>query len=209
MKESPRRKRSTMNSQYVETDDGQVVFLDFEVCGEGGFGEVYRGHFDCSPTPVAVKFMRNPDVTGYQKQVAEEIAHKSLLRFEHEIALLIKLNDEVVGNPFVNCQGHGKWNGHGYGDPGTDADQCHSHGNGGNIACSERTIHKYPPAVDERNITWRKHNCQPKLQFEVYYLRIQSFCQKAGSLNILFSMWADCRNLLLRSNHHGLNSNPN
>ena len=27
--------RSTMNSQYVETDDGQVVFLDFEVCGEG------------------------------------------------------------------------------------------------------------------------------------------------------------------------------
>ena len=104
--------RSTMNSQYVETDDGQVVFLDFEVCGEGGFGEVYRGHFDCSPTPVAVKFMRNPDVTGYQKQVAKEIAHKSVLRFEQEIALLVKLNDEVAGNPFVNCQGHGKWNGH-------------------------------------------------------------------------------------------------
>ncbi len=110
-------------TDYIETNDGQVLFLDGGECMKGGFGVVYKAHFDCSRIPVAIKFMqetggRQPGAVKLTKSQREELEQKNRKRFENEIARLKEMNDvaqrsldRTTRPPFPAYRGHGVWNG--------------------------------------------------------------------------------------------------
>ena len=109
-------------SDYIETTDGRVLFLDAGEGVKGGFGVVYKAHFDCSPNPVAIKFMQRSgqaaDAVKLSKRQMRELGRKDRMRFENEIAHLQEMND-VAGNqlgvtgrpPFADYLGRGTFKG--------------------------------------------------------------------------------------------------
>ena len=108
---NPRRMRSSISKAALKTDDGKVLCLDAEDESRGGYGVVYKAHYDGSSVPVAVKFMQDPDVSGRSITQAKEIAQKEKVRFEHEIVRLEAMNDRVEGRPFADYYGRGIWEG--------------------------------------------------------------------------------------------------
>ena len=107
---SLKRMQSFTNNPCLETDDGRVLFFDGEKRNEGGFGVVYKAHFDCSSTPVAVKFMLERDVSELSEKFKKEVAEKDAARFENEIACLIEMRQK--GDVFPEYYGRGIWNGY-------------------------------------------------------------------------------------------------
>ena len=109
-------------SDYIETTDGRVLFLDAGEGVKGGFGVVYKAHFDCSPNPVAIKFMQRSgqaaDAVKLSKRQMRELGRKDRMRFENEIAHLREMNDVagtqlgVTGRPpFADYLGRGTFKG--------------------------------------------------------------------------------------------------
>lgn len=109
---NPREMRSSISKVPLKTDDGKVLYLDAEDESRGGYGVVYKAHYDGSPAPVVVKFMQDPDVSGRSIKQAKEIAQKEKMRFENEIVRLKKMNDKVEGKRFADYYGRGSWEGH-------------------------------------------------------------------------------------------------
>lgn len=92
------------DSRTLETSSGKVLFIDGNSYVEGGFGRIFRAHFDCSPEPVAVKVMSEPDTKNLSVNEANIAREDAVRRFKHEIFMLKKLNRLAKAKP--NKLGH-------------------------------------------------------------------------------------------------------
>ena len=118
---NPKRMQSITDSVRIKTDDGHVLYLDEMDKAEGGYGVVYKGHYedpsmpDEDPSaPVAVKFMQDAETDGESERLAKEILRKWEERFDNEISRLNEMNHKVLSAglpPFPDYYGRGSWEG--------------------------------------------------------------------------------------------------